>query len=129
MGSKKRKKFSLTRQLKSFTFAFEGIRVLWKEEHNIRIHIIAAFLALIAGLFFQIQVYEWIAVILVIAFIIVTEIINTSIEHLADVVSPGIDNQIKKIKDIAAAAVLIAAISAVVVGVIIFLPKIIRLFL
>lgn len=129
MKTKQHRKFSLTDRLKSFSFAFNGIRILWKEEPNFRIHAVAAFMVLILGFLFRISVYEWLAVIVVIGLVFTAEIINTSIENLADFVSPGMDDRIKKIKDIAAAGVLFAATTAVIVGLIIFLPKIIRLFL
>ena len=76
---------------------------------------------------FKISKHEWIAVILSIGLVFVAEIINTSIENLSDFVSPGENEQIKKIKDISAAGVLIAAIIAFTIGMIIFLPKIFRL--
>ena len=121
------KRFSLKDRLKSFSFAFDGLKKLWKEEHNFRIHFFATILVIIAGLIFKISAFEWIAVILSIGLVFVTEIINTSIENLSDFVSPGENEQIKKIKDISAAGVLIAATTAFIVGVIIFLPKIFRL--
>lgn len=127
MGKNHHKKFSLADRLKSFSYAFDGLKKLWSEEHNFRIHAFATILVIIAGVIFKISTVEWIAVILSIGLVFTTEIINTSIEDLSDFISPGLDGRIKKIKDISAAGVLIAAITAFIVGVIIFIPKISRL--
>lgn len=128
MNEKKHRKFSLGERLKSFCYAFNGLKILWKEEHNARIHLIIAFLVVIAGFIFRISVTEWLAVLLSIGFVLALEIFNSSIENLADFVSPEKHEKIKKIKDLSAAGVLIAAITAFVVGLIIFLPKIFSLF-
>ena len=117
-------KFSLVDRLKSFSFAFNGLKNLWVEEHNFRIHIVSTLVVVIAGFLFKISLVEWIAVILSIGFVLATEIINTTIEKLADFVSPDRNEKIKKIKDISAAGVLIAAVTAFIVGVIIFSPKV-----
>jgi len=81
-------------------------------------------LTVLAGFFFKLSAHEWIAVVWSIGFVLTTETINSAIENLADFVSPQWHIQIKRIKDIAAAAALLSAISALVVGLIIFLPKI-----
>ena len=117
-------KFSLVDRLKSFSFAFNGLKNLWVEEHNFRIHIVSTLVVVIAGFLFKISLVEWIAVILSIGFVLATEIINTTIERLADFASPDRNEKIKKIKDISAAGVLIAAVTAFIVGVIIFSPKV-----
>jgi undecaprenol kinase/diacylglycerol kinase (ATP) len=120
-------KFNLLDRLKSFKFAFNGLRILIKEEHNSRIHFFVALCVLTAGFFFKITAFEWISILFAIGFVIVTEIINTSIENLANFISPEKNVSIKKIKDLAAAGVLISAIIAAIIGVIIFLPKILVL--
>lgn len=120
--------FSLSKRLKSFTYAFNGLRILIKEDHNARIHLFATIVVIAAGFFFEISLLEWIAVSFAIGFVIVLEIVNSAIESIADFISPAHDERIKKIKDLAAAAVLVAAITAVVVGVIVFLPKLVHLF-
>lgn len=126
MGNNQRKKWSLNDRLKSFSFAFSGLKTLWKEEHNFRIHFLAAFVVIVAGFIFKISAFEWVSVILSIGFVFSAEIINTSIENLSDFVSPSKNNRIKKVKDISAAGVLIAAIAALIVGLVIFLPKILQ---
>ncbi len=120
----KQQKFSFTKRLNSFSYAYKGLKILLKEEHNSRIHFIAAITVVAASFFFKINLYEWIAVIFSIGFVIVLEIINSAIENIADFISPNKHEKIKRIKDLSAAAVLINALTALVIGLIIFIPKI-----
>ena len=119
------KKFSIKARFKSFYFAFQGLKVFFKTQHNSWIHAIAALVVIFLGFILKVDITEWCLLVTVISMVFISELLNTAIEFLCDFVSPGIHPQIKKIKDISAAAVLIAAIAAVVVGVIIFLPKIV----
>jgi diacylglycerol kinase len=120
-------KFSIIKRLKSFKYAFSGLKILVKEEHNARIHLFATVVVSIAGFVFKISKIEWIAVIFAIGFVIVLEIFNSAIENIADFVCPGEHDKIKKIKDLSAAAVLVSAIAALIIGSIIFIPKILLL--
>ena len=120
-------KFSVRKRIKSFSYAFAGLRVLFREEHNARIHAVAAVLAVAMGFLFRISPMEWIAVAMVIGMVFAAEIINSSIERTADFVKAERDDRKRDIKDLGAAAVLVCAIAAAVVGIIIFLPKIIAL--
>lgn len=120
-------KFSIKDRQKSFTHAFNGIRLLFKHEHNSWIHLLAVALITIAGFYFDIAAYEWIAVILCFGIVLMAEAFNSSIEALADKVTLEKDPQIKVTKDIAAGAVLLAAIMAIIVACIIFIPKILVL--
>lgn len=122
--SKQNQKFSIYKRIKSFVYAFNGLRVIWKEEHNARIHAIASIVVILLGILLKVSSLEWIALVICISFVIVTEIINSSIENISDYLTSEKNDTIKKIKDLAAAAVLISAIGAVIVGSIIFLPKI-----
>jgi diacylglycerol kinase len=122
----KNQKFSMVQRLKSFTHAFNGLKILLKEEHNARIHLVAAIIVVIAGFVLKISIIEWIAIVFAIGFVFTTEIINSSIENIADFISPEKHDKIKKIKDLAAAGVLIGAVTALIVGLIIFLPKILE---
>lgn len=124
---KSSKPFSLSERIKSFRFAFAGLRTLFREEHNARIHVIAAVIVIFLGLVLKISATEWIFLIGAICLVFICELINTSIEALADFVSPQKHPQIKKVKDLAAAAVLIGAVAALTTGIIIFIPKIITL--
>ncbi|MBK0382602.1 diacylglycerol kinase family protein [Pedobacter sp. SD-b] len=116
-------KFSITQRIKSFKYAFEGYKYLFKEEHNARVHLFFTILVVSCGFFFQINLLEWVSIFFAIGLVIVTEILNTAIEKLADFVSPNKNINIKIIKDLAAAAVFTSTIIAVIIGVIIFLPK------
>ncbi len=116
--------FTLRKRLKSFKFAFNGIKLLISKEHNAWIHSFAAVCAIIAGFLFDISKTEWISVVFAIGTVLAAEAVNSSIEAIADLVSPGYNEAIKRTKDLAAGAVLILAISAAIVGLIIFVPKI-----
>lgn len=120
----KRKKFLISERLRSFRFAFNGLKVLFQREHNSRIHLTAGVAAIIAGFFFHISTAEWLALIIVIGIVFITEIFNSALEHLCDFVSPEYHLKIKDIKDLSAAAALASAIIAVAAGLLIFLPKI-----
>ena len=125
----KQEKFSIAKRLKSFTYAFNGLRILLLEEHNSRIHLTAAICVVAAGILFHISPLEWVAVIFAIGMVFGGEIFNSAIEDLSDVVCPEHDERIKKVKDLSAAAVLVNAITAAVVGLLVFLPKLIALCL
>ena len=125
---KKQEKFSIAKRLKSFTYAFNGLRILFREEHNSRIHLFATVCVIVAGVLLKLSILEWVAIAFAVGLVFSGEIFNSSIEDLADVVCPERDNRIKKVKDMAAAAVLVNAIAAATIGLLVFLPKIIRLF-
>ncbi len=111
--------------IKSFTYAWTGIKSCFESESNFRIHLFAAIAAIIASVLLNISAAEWIAVCFCIAFVVTMEMINTAIEKLCDVVHEEVHLAIKKVKDIAAGAVLIAAIFSLITAAIIFLPKIV----
>jgi len=123
----KQEKFSLRTRLKSFTYAFNGLKILIVEEHNARIHLFAAICVVIAGFVLKISSAEWIAITLAIGFVIALESINSAIENMADFISPEKNEQIKKIKDLSAGAVLVGAMTAFVIGLIVFVPKVLAL--
>ncbi|MFC4210364.1 diacylglycerol kinase [Pedobacter lithocola] len=116
-------KFTIAARIKSFKYAFNGLWKFFKFEHNARIHLVAAAIAILLSFYLEISATEWVAILSVICAVFVAEIFNSSIEKLADVVSPEINPQIKTVKDMAAAAVLITACLAILIGGIIFLPK------
>jgi diacylglycerol kinase (ATP) len=115
--------FSFAQRLRSFKYAFAGLWLLLRSEHNARLHVVAALLAILFGFYFNISATEWIAIVFCIAAVLALEAANSAIEALADFVSPDKHESIKKTKDLAAAAVLLFAIGAAVIGAIIFLPK------
>jgi len=120
-------KFSWAKRLASFRYAFNGLIILIKEEHNARIHCFIACCVLIASVMLKISTSEWIAVIFCIGWVIALELINSAIEKIGDFLSIEKNETVKKMKDLSAGAVLLAAIASVIIGLIIFLPKIFKL--
>lgn len=125
----KQKKFSIKSRLNSFKYAFDGFKTLFLEEHNSRIHLVIALLIIILGLIFNISNTEWLFIVFCIGFVFFAELVNSSIENIADFISPEKHHSIKKVKDLAAASVLTSAITSVIIGLIIFLPKFTNLIL
>jgi len=116
------KPFSLKERIDSFRYAFNGIRLTIWAEHNFRIHLVATVLVVGLGFYFDMTASEWLWITFVISLVLITEMINTAIEKLVDLAEPNQNPLAGKIKDIAAGAVLIAAITAVVIGALIFWP-------
>ena len=114
--------------IRSFAFAWNGIKLCFTSEPNFRIHTILAIVAIIFSILFSVSSFEWIAISFCIAFVISMEMLNTAIEKICDVVHKDLHPGIKKVKDIAAGAVLVSAIFSLITGIIIFLPKIITCF-
>ena len=106
--------------LGSFRFAGQGIVDLFRFENNAKVHLLIAGCALLAGFYFQLSRAEWAIILTQIGLVWAAEAFNTAIEKLCDFVSPGLHPQIKTIKDLSSGAVLILAITAVIVGLIIF---------
>jgi diacylglycerol kinase (ATP) len=116
--------FSIHARLRSVKYAFEGLISFFSEQHNAIIHFVMTGVVLAAAIFFQVTKTEAIAIVLAIAFVWTAELFNTAVEKLADMVSEEYHPSIKFIKDVSAAAVLISAIAAFIVGLVVFLPKI-----
>ncbi|WP_245843792.1 diacylglycerol kinase family protein [Oceanobacillus rekensis] len=106
-----------------FSYAWNGIKEIYKTEYNFRIHLIAAVLAIVAGFTFHLSNMEWAIIVLVIGLVLMAELINSVIEKMIDYLKPEIHPSAKIIKDVAAGVVLITAIIALIVGLLIFLPK------
>ena len=117
------KKFSWKERGNSFGFAWQGLKALFRTEHNARIHAGITVGVLIASVILKVSRAEAALLVLTIAFVFVTEILNTAIEKGMDFISLEKHPRIKLVKDLAAAAVLIASLAAVVIGALIFLPK------
>jgi len=118
---------SLRHRLNSFKYAFAGIREVIASQPNMKIHIGFAFLTIIAGFYFSISTTEWCFVVVASLAVMSAEAFNTALEHLTDLVSPEYHPLAGKVKDAAAGGVLIAAIGAVIIGLLIFLPKVLSL--
>jgi diacylglycerol kinase len=111
----------------SFVFAWAGIRDFFAHHRNGQFHLVAAILVCLAGWWFGISRLEWVAVILCIAVVNALEALNSALEYLTDLVSPDYHPLAGKAKDMAAGAVLLAAIGAAVVGLLIFGPYLAKL--
>ncbi len=109
---------------KSFWFAFEGIKTAFTREPNFKIHTALGAAALILGAILKFSRVEWLILLFTITLVLILELINTALEAIVDLVSPEIKEEAKVAKDVSAAAVLIASIAATVVGLVLFLPKI-----
>ncbi len=112
------------RRILSFKYAFEGIRAAFKEEPNMRVHAAIGLGAILAGTYFQIPTYDWLALLLTVGLVMSLEMTNAAIEAVVDSFTDQIHPAAKLAKDISAGAVLVAAVMAVAVGVIIFGPYI-----
>ena len=112
--------FSIKKRIKSFEYAFHGIRSFFVSTPNAWIHLFAAISVIIASFYFRISTIEWIAVIYAIGLVFTAEAFNTAVEEWVDSIQPEFDKKAGRVKDISAGAVLIASIAAAVIGVIIF---------
>lgn len=110
-------------RIRSFSYAINGLCYVLKNETNLKIHLIAMFVVVSAGFYFQIDTTEWCLIALTIGMVISLEIVNTAIEKLVDFISPEKHPNAGLIKNIAAASVLFAAIIAICIACFIFLPK------
>jgi hypothetical protein len=113
---------------RSFKYAFEGIVTGIKEEQNMKIHIAIMILVIIFGIILKISKIEWIICITLFGLVISMELINTAVENTVDLITKEKNEQAKNAKDVAAGAVLVSAISSAIIGVIIFLPKVLSIF-
>jgi diacylglycerol kinase len=118
------KSFTIQGRLKSFGFAIEGIITFLKTQQNAWIHCLATIVVIVLGFVLKVNSIEWCMLVIAVALVMITEMLNTSIEFLTDKVSPDYHPLAKKVKDVAAGAVLFAAIVAVAIGAIVFLPKV-----
>lgn len=124
----KKKTYSIKRFFSSFIYACSGIKSAIKTEQNLLLDLICGIVAIAGGILLKISMIELAIIIVVIGLVISMELINTSIEYVVDMAMPEVHPLAKLSKDIAAGAVLITTIVALIVGLIIFLPKIIALF-
>ena len=115
-------------RLRSFRYAFQGVQELFMNHPNAQIHLAFTIVALVLSVSLDISQYEWLAIIIVIGMVLSAEAINSAIEILLDHLNPGFHPAVGKVKDLAAGAVLLTAISAALIGILIFLPKILALF-
>ena len=108
--------------------AFSGIYEFLQQDQNAKIHIVIAILTCICGFYFELTKIEWLLVTICIGMVIASEMINAAVEKLCDLVQPEFDLRVKSIKDISAGAVLIVSMAAAILGLTIFIPKVITWF-
>jgi len=115
-------KMILIRRLQSFVYALQGLACLLRTQPNARVHLLAALLACAAGVYFGLSRAEWLWIAAAITLVWSAEAFNTALEQLADALHPERHPAIGRAKDLAAAAVLIAALGAAVIGMLVFVP-------
>ena len=120
--------FQFTGRIRSFYHATSGILRMIRCQHNAWIHAAATVVVLLAGFFFHIASADWCWIILAISIVWTAEALNTALEFLADAASPEFHPLVRDAKDVAAAAVLITAVAAVIIGTIVFWPYVEKLF-
>ncbi len=113
---------------RAFACAFSGIWHAIRSQRNMKIHLVIAVLAVLLGFVLRIDTLSWVAIVICIALVLGAECINTAIESFVDLASPEPSEFAARAKDCSAGAVLICAIGSVVVGIVIFLPRICTLF-
>ena len=123
---KKRLGIDQKRLANSFKYAWQGIKQAYKGEQNLRIHTFIAILVIVFGFFLRISYAEWLLCLLLIGLVLMAEFINTAIEYVVDLASPNVHPLAKAAKDTASAGVLMMAIISAIIGLVIFIPKIIE---
>ena len=114
----------MSRFIKSFGFAVKGITYAFKTQPNFKFHTVAAVVMIVAGFAFDLNQMEWLWILAAISLVLIVELLNTAIETIVDLVSPSYHLKAGIAKDTAAGAVLISAVIAAIIGLIIFIPKI-----
>ncbi|MFV0337307.1 MAG: diacylglycerol kinase family protein [Chthoniobacterales bacterium] len=120
--------FQFTGRLRSFKYALQGIAYMLKSQHNAWLHAAATLVVVGGGLYFQISIPEWCWTVLAITSVWTAEAMNTAFEFLCDATTKDFHPLVGRAKDVAAGAVLLTALGASLIGLIIFLPKILGLF-
>lgn len=119
---------SIRQFVRSFKYALSGLYIVWREEQNFRVQIVAALLVFILALLLKIKHYEFLVLVMISVFVLVLEVLNSILERIVDAMRPRINIFVEAIKDMMAAAVLLASLFSVIIGLIIFLPYIKNLF-
>lgn len=122
-----RKKLRGIKRLKSsLEFAFDGLKYAYKNEQSMTVHIIITVLVIICGIIFRLNSLEWIAVVFCIGIMMCLELVNTSIEAVVDLVAEKYNEKAKVAKDVAAAVSVMFSFTSIIIGLIIFIPKVIE---
>lgn len=120
-------KFNKWKLSRSFSDAFRGLKVIFKNETNFRIELVVAVITILFGFLFKISHTDWIAISIVMSLVFISESINSSIEALSDSISKDFKINIKYAKDVSGGAVLISSIASLITGLVIFIPYVIEL--
>ena len=124
-----KKRFSIVERAKSFSFAFRGLKLILKTQHNFCIQLVLTIIIISLGIFFKISQAEWMFLVLSIGLVLMAEAFNTAFEFDIDLTSPTYHPYARDTKDVAAGAVLIASTLSIIIGILIFTPKLITFFL
>jgi len=116
------KSFSIVSRIRSLRYALRGTRIMLRSQHNAWIHALFTIAVCLAGLFFGLTKAEWCLIILAILAVWAAEALNTALEFLADAAAPDYHPLVGKAKDVAAGAVLLAALGSVVIGILVIGP-------
>ena len=128
LRQKRKMQIKTKKLINSFKYAGEGIVSSFKSERNMKIHMFIMLIVILAGILLELSAIEWIICVLLFAIVISAELFNTAIETIVDMVSPEKNEKAKLAKDVSAGAVLVVAIGAAMVGLVIFVPKVVELF-
>lgn len=120
--------FDFKKLLRSFTYAFQGIKTGLSLDQNLRLHTFIAGIVLIVTYFLKVSKEEFLIVLLAIVFVLFTELINTAIEEMTNLIIKEHSQEAKIAKDVAAAGVLLSAVFAIVVAVLVLFPRVLRIF-
>jgi diacylglycerol kinase len=119
--------FDFKKLVKSFGYAIDGLKIVLFQEQTFRIFCFIAVFVIVLMFLLQVSFFEKLILILVITFLMTFELINSRIEEIVDVFQPNNDSKAKTIKDITAGAVLLASLGATIIGILIFLPRLIEI--
>ena len=114
---------SLRKIFKSFRYSFKGIQIS-SQEHNFRVMLMSASFAILLGFILQISYFEWLILILIMSIALSLEALNTALEKILDYLEPNLSDKIRMLKDLMAGAVAITIFASIIIGLLIFLPKI-----
>ena len=126
--SKPPEAFSVTKRIRSFRYALQGLGFALASQHNFRIQLVAASMTAGLGCLWGVSADDWRWLVAAIAIVLGAELVNTAFEHLCDVVQPELHASVKAAKDVAAGAVLVVSIGAAIIGVMVFWPYIVHQF-
>ena len=109
-----------TRLIKSFVYASRGLAKVWREEQNFKIELLVGLLVIVVAVWLEVDYQDLVILLVLVGLVLIMETLNSVVEMISDVIKPKLDHYVKRIKDMIAAAVMLTAILAVIVGLLIF---------